>query len=183
MLDGLLVFQVLIYFLWELTWFLFNFDFSYAAKTNPLADIGVDFDALNRKEKRMEKQPMTPVVSTITMGRAMGSGTGLGRAGAGVLRPPPNPTIGSGMGMGGGVNMGMGMGMGGPGSGIGMGGYGGMQQPMGGVGMGAGMNAGMNMGMMQGGQMPPGSAMPGGYNPMMGSGGYPSQQPYGGGYR
>ncbi|KAJ6880338.1 hypothetical protein NC652_033620 [Populus alba x Populus x berolinensis] len=98
------------------------------------------------------------------MGKAMGSGTGLGRAGAGVLRPPPNPTIGSGMGMG-----------------IGMGGYGGMHQPMGGVGMGAGMNAGMNMGMMQGGQMPPGSAMPGGYNPMMGSGGYPSQQPYGGG--
>ncbi|KAL3572896.1 hypothetical protein D5086_026800 [Populus alba] len=150
-------------------------------KTNPLADIGVDFDALNRKEKRMEKQPMTPVVSTINMGKAMGSGTGLGRAGAGVLRPPPNPTIGSGMGMGGGVNTGMGMGMGGPGSGIGMGGYGGMHQPMGGVGMGAGMNAGMNMGMMQGGQMPPGSAMPGGYNPMMGSGGYPSQQPYGGG--
>ncbi|KAG5231951.1 clathrin interactor EPSIN [Salix suchowensis] len=45
---------------------------------------------------------------------------------------------------------------------------------------GLGMNAGMNMGMMQGGQMPPGSTMPGGYNPMMGTGGYPSQQPYGG---
>ncbi|KAJ6680417.1 EPSIN/ENT-RELATED [Salix purpurea] len=101
-------------------------------KTNPLADIGVDFDALNRKEKRMEKQPMTPVVSTISMGKAMGSGTGLGRAGAGALRPGPNLTIGSGMGMGGGVNTGMGMGMGGgPGSGISMGGYGGIHQPVG----------------------------------------------------
>ncbi|KAG5252073.1 clathrin interactor EPSIN [Salix suchowensis] len=144
-------------------------------KTNPLADIGIDFDALNRKEKRMEKQPMTPVISTVTMGKAMGSGTGMGRAGAGALRPPsPNPMIG--------MNMGIGMG-GRPGSGLGMGGYGVVHQPMG-VGMGTGMNAGMNMGMMQGGQMPPpGSAMPGGYNPMMGSGGYTPQQPYGGGYR
>ncbi|KAB5527616.1 hypothetical protein DKX38_021463 [Salix brachista] len=128
-------------------------------KTNPLADIGVDFDALNRKEKRMEKQPMTPVVSTISMGKAMGSGTGLGRAGAGALRPAPNLTIGSGMGMGGGVNTGMGMG-GGPGSGISMGGYGGIHQPVG-AGTGVGMNAGMNMGMMQGGQMPLGSTVPG----------------------
>ncbi|KAJ6729183.1 EPSIN/ENT-RELATED [Salix viminalis] len=158
-------------------------------KTNPLADIGIDFDALNRKEKRMEKQPMTPVISTVTMGKAMGSGTGMGRAGAGALRPPsPNSMIGSGMGMGVGAGMNMGIGMGGrPGSGLGMGGgmggYGVVHQPMG-VGMGTGMNAGMNMGMMQGGQMPPpGSAMPGGYNPMMGSGGYTPQQPYGGGYR
>ncbi|KAJ6686921.1 EPSIN/ENT-RELATED [Salix purpurea] len=154
-------------------------------KTNPLADIGIDFDALNRKEKRMEKQPMTPVISTVTMGKAMGSGTGMGRAGAGALRPPsPNPMTGSGMGMGVGAGMNMGIGMGGrPGSGLGMGGYGVVHQPMG-VGMGTGMNAGMNMGMMQGGQMPaPGSAMPGGYNPMMGSGGYTPQQPYGGGYR
>ncbi|KAJ6941274.1 clathrin interactor EPSIN 2-like [Populus alba x Populus x berolinensis] len=149
-------------------------------KTNPLADIGVDFDALNRKEKRMEKQPMTPVTSTVTMGKAMGSGTGMGRAGAGVLSPPPNPMIGSGMGMGVGAGVNMGIGMGGrPGSGIGMGGYGGGHHPMG-AGVGMGM---MNMGMMPGGQMPPGSAMPGGYNPMMGSGGYTPQQHYGGGYR
>ncbi|CAK7348953.1 unnamed protein product [Dovyalis caffra] len=130
-------------------------------KTNPLADIGVDFDALNRKEKRMEKQPMTPVISTINMGKAMGSGTGMGRAAAGALRPPPNPIVGSGSGVGG---------------------YGGVHQPIG-VGMGPVMNVGMNMGMMQGGQMPPGSAIPGGYNPMMGSGGYTPQQPYGGRYR
>ena len=179
MLDDLLVFksEFILY------GSLLVFFSSYAAKTNPLADIGVDFDALNRKEKRMEKQPMTPVVSTITMGKAMGSGTGLGRAGAGALRPAPNLTIGSGMGMGGGVNTGMGMGMGGgPGSGISMGGYGGIHQPVS-AGTGVGMNAGMNMGMMQGGQMPPGSTMPGGYMPMMGTGGYTSQQPYGGGYR
>ncbi|PPD71536.1 hypothetical protein GOBAR_DD31568 [Gossypium barbadense] len=86
-------------------------------KTNPLADIGVDFDALNRKEKRMEKPAPNAVTSTVTMVWVAWVG----------------------MGMGGGPVGGMGMG----------GGYGGM---------------------------------PGGYNPMMGSGGY-SQQPYGGGYR
>ncbi|KAJ4723183.1 clathrin interactor EPSIN 2-like [Melia azedarach] len=174
-------------------------------KTNPLADIGVDFDAINRKEKRMEKQPpQTAVTSTVTMGKAMGSGTGLGRAGAGAIRAPPNHMMGSnmgmgggpgpGMGMGGGPGPGMGMGMGGgpgPGMGMGMGGYGGMNQPMGmGMGMGMGMNPGMNMGMGQGvqmqpqtGMMPPGSGMPGGYRPMMGASGYTPQQPYGGGYR
>ncbi|TYI91787.1 hypothetical protein E1A91_D02G018600v1 [Gossypium mustelinum] len=154
-------------------------------KTNPLADIGVDFDALNRKEKRMEKPAPNAVTSTVTMGKAMGSGSGIGRSGATTLRPPANPMMGSSMGS---MGMGMGMGMGGgPVGGMGMGGgYGGMnQQPMG-MGMGMGMNnmgmnpgMGMNIGM---GQRPQMQGMPGGYNPMMGSGGY-SQQPYGGGYR
>lgn len=149
-------------------------------KTNPLSDIGVDFESLNRKEKRMEKPSAAPVTSNVTMGKAMGSGTGMGRASVGAMRPPPNPMMGS--------NMGMGMGMGGgPGVGMGMGGYGSMnQQPMGmGMGsMGIGMNMGVNMGMGQGVQMQPtnglapGSNM-GNYNPMMGRGGYP-QQPYGG---
>ncbi|KAL4312203.1 hypothetical protein GQ457_01G034540 [Hibiscus cannabinus] len=161
-------------------------------KTNPLADIGVDFDALNRKEKRMEKPAPNAVTSTITMGKAMGSGSGIGRSGASTLRPPTNPMVGSGMG-----SMGMG---GGPAGGMGMGGgYGGMnQQPMGmggGYGgmnqqpMGMGMNnmsmnpgMGMNMGMAQRSYMQPQAGMPGGYNPMMGSDGY-SQQPYGGSYR
>ncbi|XP_027164553.1 clathrin interactor EPSIN 2-like isoform X3 [Coffea eugenioides] len=147
-------------------------------KTNPLADIGVDFEAINRKEKRMEKPTTAPAVSNITMGKAMGSGSGIGRAGAGALRAPPNTMMGSGMGMG--------MG-GGLGPGIGMGGYGSVNQPMGG-GMGMNMPMGMNMGMGQGGQMQrpmgfaPGSNVPGGYNPMMGMGNY-GQQPYGGGYR
>ncbi|XP_015583026.2 clathrin interactor EPSIN 3 isoform X1 [Ricinus communis] len=153
-------------------------------KINPLSDIGIDFDAINRKEKRMEKPTTAPATSTINMGKAMGSGSGIGRAGASGLRVPPNPMMNSGMGMGAGMNnMGMGMG-GGPGSGMAMGGYGGMNQPMAmQMGMGMGMNMGMNVGMGQGGQMqPPGSTMPGGYNPMMGTGGY-TQQPYGGGYR
>ncbi|XP_050232832.1 clathrin interactor EPSIN 2-like [Mercurialis annua] len=148
------------------------------SKINPLSDIGIDFDAINRKEKRMEKPTAAPATSTINMGKAMGSGSGVGRAGASVLRAPPNPMMNPGMGMGGGMNMGMGMG-GGPVSGMAMGAYGGgMNQPM---GMNMGMNMGMGMG--QGGQMPPpGSTAPGGYNPMMGTGGY-TQQPYGGGYR
>lgn len=146
----------------------------YAAKTNPLADIGVDFDAINRKEKRMEKPSTAPVTSTVTMGKAMGSGSGIGRAGAGALRPSSNPMVGSGMGMG------MGMGAGAPGASAGMGVYG-VNQPMG-MGMGMGMNRPMNMGMgMNLGQgvhmqqltgFPPGSTMPGGYNPMMGNGNY-----------
>ncbi|XVE84558.1 hypothetical protein DITRI_Ditri17bG0022900 [Diplodiscus trichospermus] len=155
-------------------------------KINPLADIGVDFDAINRKEKRMEKPTSTAVTSTVTMGKAMGSGSGIGRAGASALRPSANPMVGPGIGMG----MGMGMGgapVGGMGMGMGMGGYGGLnQQPM---GMGMGMNnmamnpgMGMNMGIGQGGHLRPQTGMPGSYNPMMGSGGY-SQQPYGGGYR
>ncbi|XP_009757776.1 clathrin interactor EPSIN 3 isoform X1 [Nicotiana tabacum] len=153
-------------------------------KTNPLADIGVDFDAINRKEKRMEKPSTAPVTSTVTMGKAMGSGSGIGRAGAGALRPSSNPMVGSGMGMG------MGMGAGAPGASAGMGVYG-VNQPMG-MGMGMGMNRPMNMGMgMNLGQgvhmqqptgFPPGSTMPGGYNPMMGNGNY-GQQSFGGGYQ
>ncbi|XP_030937916.1 clathrin interactor EPSIN 2-like [Quercus lobata] len=157
-------------------------------KINPLADIGIDFDAINRKEKRMEKPAATPVTSTINMGKAMGSGSGIGRAGASALRAPPTPMMGSGMGVGMGMGMNMGMG-GGPGSGMGMGAYGGMnQQPMG-MRMGMNMGMNMNMGMGQGVHMqaptglPPGSNMSGGYNPMMGTGGYVPQQPYGGGYR
>lgn len=163
------------------------------AKINPLADIGIDFDAINRKEKRMEKPSANPVTSTVTMGKAMGSGSGMGRAGAGALRAPPTPMMNPGMGVGMGMNMGMG---GVPGAGMGMGAYGGMnQQPMGmrmGMNMGMNMNMNMNMGMGQGVQMqtptglPPGANMSGGYNPMMGTGGYvpqQQQQPYGGGYR
>ncbi|POO03412.1 ENTH domain containing protein [Trema orientale] len=132
-------------------------------KINPLADIGIDFDAINRKEKRLEKPAATPVISTVNMGKAMGSGSGMGRAGASGLRAPPNPMIGSGMGMG--------MG-GGPGAGTSLGQYGGMSQPMG---------MGMGMGMMQPTTgLPPGSNIPGVYNPMMGTGGYGPQQPYGG---
>lgn len=153
-----------------------------AAKTNPLADIGVDFDAINRKEKRMEKPTTTTVTSTVTMGKAMGSGSGIGRAGAGAIRPQPNPMMSPGM------NFGM---AGGPGGGMGMGGYGGSQPVGRGMGMGMGMNMpgtmgmGMNMGMGQGIYMqqqmglPPGSTMPGGYNPTMGTGNY-GQHPYGG---
>ncbi|VFQ92315.1 unnamed protein product [Cuscuta campestris] len=55
-------------------------------KTNPLADIGVDFDAMNRKEKRMAS-PSNSTAPSITMGKAMGCGSGIGRAGAGALRP------------------------------------------------------------------------------------------------
>ncbi|KAF8402255.1 hypothetical protein HHK36_013207 [Tetracentron sinense] len=147
------------------------------AKINPLADIGIDFDSINRMEKRKEKPASTPITSTVHMGKAMGSGSGIGRNGASVLRPPANP-MGSGIGMG--------MGMGG-GAGMGMGGYGGINQPTGmGMGMGMGMNMGMGMGMGQGVQMrppsgyPPGTTIPGGYNPMIGRGSYPPQQPYGG---
>ncbi|XP_006364669.1 clathrin interactor EPSIN 2 [Solanum tuberosum] len=139
------------------------------SKTNPLADIGVDFDAINRKEKRMEKPSITPVTSTVTMGKAMGSGSGIGRAGAGALRPLSNPMAGVGMGMG-----------------VGAPGVYGVSQPMG-MGMARPMPMGMsmNMNMGQGVQMQQstgGSIMPGGYNPMMGTGNY-GQQSFGGGYQ
>ncbi|KAJ0806651.1 hypothetical protein HanPI659440_Chr02g0091781 [Helianthus annuus] len=149
-----------------------------AAKTNPLSDIGIDFEAINRKEKRMEKPSKTPATSNVTMGKAMGSGYGIGRAGASALRPASNP-------------MGIGMGMGaGPGFG---GGYGGLNQPMGmnnmPQNMGMGMNnmpqnMGMGMNNGQGFQMqaPPATGFmpPGNYNPVMGRGGGYGQQPYGG---
>ncbi|XP_068664777.1 clathrin interactor EPSIN 2-like isoform X2 [Aristolochia californica] len=149
-------------------------------KTNPLADIGIDFDTINRQEKRREKEKnsTSSITSTITMGKAMGSGSGIGRTGASVLVPHPNPMMGGGMGMG--MVGGPGIGMGGPGRGVGMGmgmgmgGYGGgMNQPMGGMGMGMGQGAPM--------RPPSGPGIPGVYNPMMSmGGGYGSQQPYGG---
>ncbi|XP_039033797.1 clathrin interactor EPSIN 2-like [Hibiscus syriacus] len=109
-------------------------------KTNPLADIGVDFDAINRKEKRLEKPVQTAVTSTITMGKAMGSGSGMGRAGASALRAPANPMMGSGVGMESGMGAGSVRGMD-------MGGYGGMNQQPTGMNPGMGMN---NMGMNPG---------------------------------
>ncbi|KAI7728677.1 hypothetical protein M8C21_009675 [Ambrosia artemisiifolia] len=121
------------------------------SKTNPLSDIGVDFEALNRKDKRMEKPCATAVTSTTSMGKAMGSGSGIGRAGAGALRPQPNPMMGPSMA--------------GPGYGAAAG-YAGMNQPMGQFQMQQPSSAGY---------MPPGS-----YNPMMGRGGGYGQQPYGG---
>lgn len=147
-------------------------------KTNPLADIGVDFDSINRKEKRKEKATSAPV-STINMGKAMGTGSGMGRAGTVGLVAPPNPMIGAGMGM----NHPMGMGMG-------IGGYAGAfnQQTMA-MNMGMGMNMGVAMNKGIGGVgMPPGSMPSGqniqgnnGYNPTGGMGGYGSQ--IYGGYR
>lgn len=130
----------------------------FAAKTNPLADIGVDFDALNRKEKRMEKIPATTTtaVSNVVMGKAMGSGSGVGHAGASSLKPPPGPMVG--------------------GSATGWGGYG---------AMGMSMNMGLEQGVaiQQHNMPPPGpTPMAGGYNPMRGPGGH-AQQPYGGIYR
>ncbi|KAM7256618.1 hypothetical protein ACFE04_012359 [Oxalis oulophora] len=77
------------------------------SKINPMSDIGIDFEAINRKEKRMEKQPAgPPPASTTVMGKAMGSGSGLGRAGAGAIRGSLNPMTGirPGMGMQGGYN-------------------------------------------------------------------------------
>ncbi|WOL18077.1 clathrin interactor EPSIN 2-like isoform X3 [Canna indica] len=158
-------------------------------KTNPHADIGIDFESMNRKDKREEKKVSTTPVSTITMGKAMGTGSGIGRAGANAMAGPPNPMMGSGMGMGMGMMRGPGM-MGGPGMGM-MGGGGGMGMGMGMGGYGGNMSQPMSMGMNQGMPsrppmgVPPGSGgMPGvGYNPMMGMGNYGSQQPFGGGYR
>ncbi|KAI4338862.1 hypothetical protein MLD38_023871 [Melastoma candidum] len=125
-------------------------------KTNPTADIGVDFEALNRKEKRLEKTSVTTasVVSNVMMGKAMGSGSGIGRAGAGSLRPPLSPVV--------------------VGSTSGWGGYGGMNMNMG---------MGQSMQMQRPNMPPPGpNPMAGGYNPMGGPGSY-AQQPYGGIYR
>lgn len=161
------------------------------SKTNPHADIGVDFDSMNRKDKRFEKKiSQAPVVSTITMGKAMGSGSGIGRAGASAAVPPSNPMgagrgVGAGYGGGMGMNRPMGMGMGmnpqmgmgmnqqqpmGMGMGMNQHPMGMNQQPMGmnqqPMGMGMGMNQqpmGMNMGMNQGmGMRPPMGMAPGG---------------------
>ncbi|CAM0942854.1 unnamed protein product [Alopecurus aequalis] len=178
------------------------------SKTNPHADIGVDFDSINRKDKRFEKKiSQAPAVSTITMGKAMGSGSGIGRAGASAVAPPSNPMgagrgvgMGAGYGAGMGMNRPMGMGMGmNPQMGMGMNqqpmvmGMGMNQQPMGmnqqpmGMGMMNQQPMGMNqqpMGMNQGmGMRPPMGMAPGGmpgagYNQM--GAGYGGQQPYGG---
>jgi len=151
----------------------------FTAKANPHADIGVDFDSINRKEKRQEKKiNQAPVVSTITMGKAMGAGSGIGRAGAGAMAPP-NPMgagrpmgmvtgagYGGGMGMNRPMGMGMGMGMNQQQMGMGMGmnqqpmGMGMNQQPMGGMHMG--MNQGMPMRPPMG--MGPGGMPGAGYN-------------------
>ncbi|KAL7081514.1 hypothetical protein ACP275_14G044300 [Erythranthe tilingii] len=154
-------------------------------KTNPLSDIGVDFDSINRREKRMEKPTTAAVTSTVTMGKAMGSGSGIGRAGAGAIRTaPPNPTMNPGMNMGmnGGPGAGMGMGMGGygvnqqMGRGMGMGMGMGMNMPGNnmGMGMGPGMNMGMGMGMGQGMNMGMGQGMNMGMGPGMNMGMGPS---------
>ncbi|XP_042470183.1 clathrin interactor EPSIN 2-like isoform X2 [Zingiber officinale] len=133
------------------------------SKINPHADIGVDFDSINRKDKwKEEKKLSTAPTSITTMGKAMGSGSGIGRTGASALSAPLNSGIG--MGMGGGA-MGRGMGMGG------------YSRPM-------GMMMGTNMGMNQGMPSHPAMGAPGvGYNPMMNMGNYGSQQPDGRGYR
>lgn len=169
------------------------------AKTNPLADIGVDFDSINRLERRKEKSSANSMSSAaaMTMGKAMGSGSGISRGGA--INQAMRPTMGMGMG-GGGPGFGMGMGMrgGGPGSGgpggmgMGMGGGGPGYAVPGGMGMGIGGYGGaVNPGMGMGGagrpppeMQSPATAFPGAaYNNPIGSGGYGSQQPYGGGYR
>ncbi|CAL5056365.1 unnamed protein product [Urochloa decumbens] len=174
---------------------LVNLDIS-GPKANPHADIGVDFDSINRKEKRQEKKiNQVPVVSTVTMGKAMGAGSGIGRAGAGAMAPHANPMgagrpMGTGAGYGGGIGMnrpmgmGMGMGMNQQPMGMGMGmnqqpmgmGMGMNQQPMGGMNMGMGMNQGMSMRPPMG--MGPGGMPGAGYNQMGAS--YGGQQPYGG---
>ncbi|KAG2654808.1 hypothetical protein PVAP13_1NG498800 [Panicum virgatum] len=163
------------------------------AKANPHADIGVDFDSILRKEKRQEKKiNQAPVVSTVTMGKAMGAGSGIGRAGAGAMAPPNPMGAGRPMGMVTGAGYGGGMGMNRPmGMGMGMGmnqqqmgmGMGMNQQPMG-MGMNQQPMGGMNMGMNQGMPMRPPmgmgpGGMPGaGYNQMGAA--YGGQQPYGG---
>ncbi|CAD6241810.1 unnamed protein product [Miscanthus lutarioriparius] len=164
---------------------LVNLDIS-GPKANPHADIGVDFDSINRKEKRQEKKiNQAPVVSTVTMGKAMGAGSSIGRAGAGSMAPPPNP-MGAGrggMGPGAGAGYGGGMGMNRPmGMGMGMGmnqqqmRMGMNQQQMGGMNMGMGMNQGMPMRPPMG--MAPGGMPGAGYNQMGAA--YGGQQPYGG---
>ncbi|KAH0463228.1 hypothetical protein IEQ34_007810 [Dendrobium chrysotoxum] len=125
-------------------------------KTNHLADIGIDFDDINRKEKRKEvKSSQTPLPSSLAMGKAMGAGSGLGRAGSGLFTQPLNPTPGSNTGLG-------------------------MNQPY----MGMGMVG--NMGTMHPSSGMPhqqGPAFPGAYNTVNARGGYGQTQPYGrGGY-
>ncbi|KAI5075504.1 hypothetical protein GOP47_0009580 [Adiantum capillus-veneris] len=60
-------------------------------KSNPLADIGIDFDLL--RTERIKEERATAKTSTVNMGRAMGSGSGLGLAGAGAIAPPAAPVL------------------------------------------------------------------------------------------
>eukprot|EP00252_Welwitschia_mirabilis_P022708 TRINITY_DN622_c0_g1_i1.p1 TRINITY_DN622_c0_g1~~TRINITY_DN622_c0_g1_i1.p1 ORF type:complete len:851 (+),score=223.18 TRINITY_DN622_c0_g1_i1:431-2983(+) len=122
-------------------------------KINPLADIGIDFDSINRKEKRREEKSSAASLlsNNQPMGKAMGSGSGLGRAGGPVMSGTPNTMVSSmgsyGMGMGAGAGGGAGAGTEmGAGAGAGMG----MNVGVGmgtGAGMGRGAGAGMGMGM------------------------------------
>ncbi|XP_074590309.1 clathrin interactor EPSIN 2-like [Curcuma longa] len=122
-------------------------------KINPHADIGVDFDSINRKDKwKEEKKTSAAPLSTTTMGKAMGSGSGIGRVGASVLAAPSNTMIGPGMSFG-------------------------MRMAMGNYGPSTGMA--MNQGLPP---QPAIGAPGGGYSPVI-MGNYGSQQPYGGGYR
>ncbi|KAH7430392.1 hypothetical protein KP509_09G097000 [Ceratopteris richardii] len=135
-------------------------------KSNPLADIGIDFDLL-RTERIKEERASSNKNSTVTMGKAMGSGSGLGLAGAGAIAPPAAPMMMANVGMSPGMGMtpptGMGMR---PPMGPGMGMMNPMMQmnpgmpfrPSGGMGMAMNPNMGMGMGM----------------------GAYPNQQQYGG---
>ncbi|CAH2063561.1 unnamed protein product [Thlaspi arvense] len=129
---------------------LVNFNIS-GPKTNPLADIGVDFKAINKKEKRLEK-PTTAqqqVTSTINMGKAMGSGTGLGRTGAGAMSIPmgmnQNHLMGMSMNQNHLIEMGMNVNQNHP-MGMGMGMNMNQNHPMG-MGMNINQNHSMRMGM------------------------------------
>lgn len=130
-------------------------------KSNPLADIGIDFDLL--RTERIKEERATAKSSTVNMGKAMGSGSGLGLAGAGAIAPPAVPIMMSNVGMTPAMGMTQPMGMG-------------MRPPMGpGMGM---MNPMMQMSLNPG--MPSG-AMGMGMNPSMGMGmGMGNQQQYGG---
>lgn len=143
-------------------------------KSNPLANIGIDFDLL--RTERIKEERTSTKTSTVNMGKAMGSGSGLGIAGAGAIAPPAVPVMMSNMGMAPGMGMmpPMGMGMR-PAMGPGMG----MAMPMMPMGMNPGMPMRPNMGM----PMNPGMGMGMGMNPAMGMGAYPNQQQQYSGFR
>lgn len=85
-------------------------------KSNPLTDIGIDFDQL--RPERIKDEKMSTTKSLTGMGKAMGSGSGLGVAGAGAIAPAAMPMalnnirMAPAMGMGMSTSMGMGAGMG-----------------------------------------------------------------------
>lgn len=124
-------------------------------KSNPLADIGIDFDLL-RTERVKEERVSSGKSVTTGMGKAMGSGSGLGVAGASAIVPPAAPMMMNNMRMA--PTMGM--------------------NPMGmGMGMGAGMGMVPPMMQMGGVAMRPGMGM------NTGMGGLPNQQQQYGGFR